>query len=134
MKQPGTDKKFIFNEMIDKAFIFSLYEDDFDYIVEVFGSCLTSIDEDIVFLTQAFESGDASLVKKSVHKLKPVFGFTGLLVHQDAIGNFENACMNVSSIDLLKEEYKQVLMQIQEGRNIIEQETQSLREFTGTTV
>ena len=131
MKQQPADKKFIFDENIDKEFIFSLYEDDYSYITEVFYSCLESVNEGIPVLHDAFESGDVMMVKKAAHKLKPVFGFTGLLNQQDTIGIFENVCVNVSELDVVKNEFEELMKQIVRGRNIMEKESVRLQQFTG---
>ncbi|MEO8582330.1 MAG: hypothetical protein ABI415_00965 [Flavitalea sp.] len=128
--QPG-DKKFIFDENIDKEFIYSLYEDDYTYITEVFYSCLESVNEGIPVLHHAFELGDVLMVKQAAHKLKPVFGFTGLLNQQDTIGIFENVCVNISAIDVVKNEFEELMNQIIRGRNILEKEGKRLQQFTG---
>jgi hypothetical protein len=131
MKHQPSDKKFIFDENIDKEFIFSLYEDDYSYITEVFYNCLESVDEGIPVLHNAFEAGDVTLVKNAAHKLKPVFGFTGLLNHQDTIGIFENVCVNVSTLEVVKNEFEELMDQIVRGRNIMEKEGKRLKQFMG---
>jgi hypothetical protein len=130
MNKTTIRKKFIFNEKIDSAWLFSLYEDDYEYIAEVFNSSLDSFKEDLPAFTGAFETSDITTLKKSAHKIKPVFGFAGLLHHQEMMGRFENACLNASNTSNLTMHYIELLELIQEGKNIIQEEYNRLTAFT----
>src|SRR5687768_7721055 len=89
MTHQSGSRSFVFNDKIDKAFIFSLYENDYAYISEVFNTSLDSFEGDLVIVEDSFRTKNLNELKKAVHKIKPVFGFTGLLDHQEKIQLFE---------------------------------------------
>jgi len=129
MEEQFTHKKFIFNDKIDRAFLNSLYEDDFPYIEEVFHTTLKTFPGDIVEIQSAFNSKDIPALKKAVHKIKPVFGFTGLLQAQELSQEFENACLNAESINQLQPQYELLMSVIHESGTIIESEYKKLKVF-----
>jgi len=129
MREPSVHKKFIFNEKIDSGFLFGLYEDDYDYITEVFGSSLETLNEEFTHFTTAFESSDIPSLKKAAHKIKPILGFTGLTYHEDMVQRFEQLCSNASSASGVTIQYIEVTEVMKEARNIIKDEYNRLTEF-----
>jgi hypothetical protein len=130
MNRTNGHKKFKFNEKIDEAWLYSLYEDDYAYIAEVFNSGIESFREDLPALTSAFESSDIQGLKRSTHKLKPVFGYAGLLFHQEMMARFENACANTSDTSNLTLQYIELLELIRDGKNILMEDYKRLTDFT----
>lgn len=130
MNEQSLSKKFVFNEKIDNEFIFNLYEDDYAYITEVFNTSLETFDEDLDKVKESFEAGDLQSLSKAVHKMKPVFGFTGLLEHQEKIGLFEKACLKASDAPYIANEYKDLIAVLNDGKSIMEQELYRLTAFT----
>jgi hypothetical protein len=130
MSQASVHKKFIFNSKIDGNWLFSLYEDDYAYIIEVFVNSLDTIKEEAASLSTAYEADDISTLRKATHKLKPVFGFSGLLDHQDQVSRFEHACMNKTSVANLTMQYIELTDVIHEGKAIIQEEYNRLKAFT----
>ncbi len=119
MSQTSTHNTFIFNEQIDSEFLFSLYEDDYTYIKEVFNTTLETLDEDILVLVHAFESRDIQAVRKAAHKLKPVFGFTGVTSLQSQICQFEQTCAMVTSAEHLAKDFQYLLDRINDGKKLL---------------
>ena len=130
MNRTNGHKKFKFNEKIDENWLHSLYEDDYAYIDEVFNSGIESFREDLPALTTAFESSDIQALKRSTHKLKPVFGYAGLLFHQEMMARFENACANTSDTSNLTLQYIELLDLIRDGKNILMEDYKRLTDFT----
>jgi HPt (histidine-containing phosphotransfer) domain-containing protein len=130
MNRTNGHKKFKFNEKIDENWLHSLYEDDYAYIAEVFNSGIESFREDLPALTTAFESSDIQALKRSTHKLKPVFGYAGLLFHQEMMARFENACANTSDTSNLTLQYIELLDLIRDGKNILLEDYKRLTDFT----
>ena len=130
MNRTNGHKKFKFNEKIDENWLHSLYEDDYAYIAEVFNSGIESFREDLPALTTAFESSDIQALKRSTHKLKPVFGYAGLLFHQEMMARFENACANTSDTSNLTMQYIELLDLIRDGKNILMEDYKRLTDFT----
>jgi hypothetical protein len=122
-------KKFIFNENIDEDYIISLYEHDYAYIAEVFNSSLESLKEETGHLTTAYETADIKALKSAAHKIKPLFGFTGLLHHQEMIARFEHLCENASSTSNVTMQYMELTEMIKEGRKILKEDCNRLTEF-----
>ena len=130
MNRTNGHNKFKFNEKIDENWLHSLYEDDYAYIAEVFNSGIESFREDLPALTTAFESSDIQALKRSTHKLKPVFGYAGLLFHQEMMARFENACANTSDTSNLTLQYIELLDLIRDGKNILMEDYKRLTDFT----
>jgi len=132
MSQPAANKKFVFNDKIDSGFLFSLYEEDYAYILEVFESTLSELDGATSDLTNAFHAGSPSNMKRAAHKLKPLFGFTGLLFVQEAVGDFETQCSEADWLEVLERPYQRLLGQIDEAKQIILTEHKRLLEFSAS--
>lgn len=122
-------KKFIFNEKIDEDYLFSLYQDDYEYIAEVFNSSLDSLKEETGHLASAFESSDIANLKNVTHKIKPIFGFTGLLHHQEMLTRFEHVCANASGTSNVTMQYLEVNELLKEGRSILKDDFTRLTDF-----
>ncbi len=129
MSHQSISKNFVFNDKIDKAFIFSLYEDDYRYISEIFGTSLESFEDDLGQVEESFHSNNLPNLKKAVHKIKPVFGFTGLLDHQEKIGLFEQQAATAGNIEAVSHEFDELLKVIRDGKRIIEDEYRRLSDF-----
>lgn len=122
-------KKFIFNPNIDAGFLFNLYEDDYTYIREVFRTTLDCFDQDVDQISQSYHSGDIQSLQKAVHKMKPVFGFTGLLSHQGRISEFEKKILMRTGTDGLAADFRALMLVLSEGKAIMEQEQQRLHDL-----
>lgn len=129
MNRTIAPKKFIFNINIDHEWLHSLYEDDYRYIAEVFSSSLEALAEDLPALATAYENADVSAVRKTVHKIKPVFGFAGLLQHQEIMARFEVQCARANSISGVTMQYIEMIQQAQEGKQIVQEEYNRLTAF-----
>ena len=129
MSSPSVHKKFIFNEKIDGDYLFSLYEHDYPYIAEVFGNSLDSLKEESGHFVSAYESANVRELKNAAHKIKPIFGFTGLLAHQEQIARFEHLCENTSTVSNITLQYMELIEMMKEGKNIIKEDYNRLTEF-----
>ena len=127
-------KQFIFNEKLDAEYIFSLYADDFAYIEEVFCTTLTHFDQDFDSIQLAYDNQNISDLRKAVHKIKPTFGFIGLLDTQLLCKDFEDLCSSVSSASGLAGEYKQIRNAVLEAKAVIEKEFIRLKEFNANSI
>lgn len=129
MNQVNVHKKFIFNEKIDEDYIYSLYEYDYTYITEVFNSSLESLKEEIGHFTSAYESSDIPALKNATHKIKPIFGFTGLLDHQEMLSRFEHLCESASNTSNITMQYMELIEVLKEGKIILKEDSNRLTEF-----
>lgn len=121
-------KKFVFNEKIDSSFLFSLYADDYAQINEVFSDSLEELENALMAFAMAYNAGEVGGLKKAAHKIKPLFGFTGLLSVQDAVGNFENLCTDISQVEILSRQYDALLEQVNDSKRVLIREQKRLQE------
>lgn len=129
MNASNFPKKFIFNEKINNEYLYSLYEDDYQYIEEIFGTTLTHFDEDFKAIHTAYENNSLPDLKKAVHKIKPTFGFVGLISVQQICKDFEDICQKAQTADQLKSEYLQIVATLADSKNLIATEYSKLKEF-----
>ena len=129
MNRTSVHNKFIFNEKIDSDYLFSLYENDYAYIAEVFATSLETLKEESRHFTTSYESSDIPALKKATHKIKPLFGFTGLMHHQEMMSRFEHLCESTVNMSNLTMPYMEVTELLKEGKNILKEDYNRLTEF-----
>ena len=129
MSGSNFSKKFIFNEKIDSNYLYSLYEDDYQYIEEIFGTTLTHFDDDLRAIQRAFTAGNISDLKKAIHKMKPTFGFCGLPMVQETCKEFEDFCQKATTSNELTSEYQQIVVTLAASKELIASEYNKLKEF-----
>lgn len=129
MSGPNFSKKFIFNEKIDGDYLYSLYEDDYQYIEEIYSTTLTHYDNDMRAIQQTFEANNLAELKKAVHKMKPTFGFVGLPAVQQLCKEFEDICQKATTTDELEAQYQQIVITLAESKKLIATEYSKLKEF-----
>jgi len=122
-------KQFIFNEKMDKEALYSLYTDDFAYIEEIFATILQHFDADFSTVQLAFENKSMEDLKRAIHKIKPTFGYTGLLEAQSMCKNFEDQCAGAASITDITEAYIHIKNELLEAKDIIQNEYIRLKAF-----
>jgi hypothetical protein len=122
-------KQFIFNEKMDKDTLYGLYTDDFVYIEEIFATTLQHFDADFGAVQLAYESGHVEDLKRSVHKIKPTFGFMGLLETQALCKHLEDECARAASITDITKEYILFKNTVLEAKDIIQSEYLRLKAF-----
>jgi HPt (histidine-containing phosphotransfer) domain-containing protein len=127
-------KQFIFNEKMDKDTLYSLYTDDFPYIEEIFATTLQHFDADFGALQLAYENGNTEDLKKSVHKIKPTFGFMGLLETQALCKKFEDECAAASSTTDITQGYIHLKNTLLEAKDIIQSEYLRLKAFNANPI
>lgn len=126
--------RFIFNEKIDTGYLFSLYTDDYPYMEEVFATTLEHFDQDLESVQLAFSTENINDLKRAIHKIKPTFGFVGLLNLQSYCKAFEQSCESASRTDDIKNEYKEINHKLLEAKQLIESEYQRLKAFNTKSV
>lgn len=129
MSGANFSKKFIFNEKIDADYLYSLYEDDYQYIEEILQTTLAHFNEDYNSIKNAYETNNISDLKKAIHKMKPTFGFVGLPLVQNICRDFEDICQKATSSNDLSSEYQQIVVTLAESRELIASEYIKLKEF-----
>jgi Hpt domain len=114
--------QYIYSGRFDTAFLYELYENDVQSAAEVFESSLKQLSLEISNAEDHFRQGDIESLRKLYHKIKPLFGYVGLLKVQDFVQHFENACHTSSNIEEISGNYNELKIMIGEAVNIIRQE------------
>jgi HPt (histidine-containing phosphotransfer) domain-containing protein len=121
-------KPFIFNERIDREFLYNLYENDYSYMEEIFLTTISQLLADFPTLEITYNSGDIHALEKVVHKIKPSFGFVGMPLLQERCQQFENQC-KASTIEDISKSFAALQETIKASVEIIEQEYERLKSF-----
>jgi HPt (histidine-containing phosphotransfer) domain-containing protein len=93
MNNPLSNTIFTFSPPIDSQYLIDLYAGDYVMIGETFADVLQDYDDFAQQIYSGYEEGDRIALKSAVHKIKPLFGFIGLLSLQAQCQDFENTCL-----------------------------------------
>lgn len=128
MSELTSDKAFLFSEPVDGSYLIELYAGDYVMIEETFSDVLGEYDTLIAKVCEAYQAEDIATLKSTVHKIKPLFGFVGLLSIQSQCLHFEKACEqgNFSAVTADFTPLKNSLLQ---AKSIIEKERDRLQAY-----
>jgi hypothetical protein len=124
---------FQFDCRIDASILYSLYENDYLYIEEIFTTTLQHYDADVEAFETHQQAGSLEGLKRSVHKIKPVFGFVGMSVMQDCCQAFEDKCAAATDLQAIYPDSQKLLHLLKEYKKIIEADLQKLSAYNNTT-
>jgi hypothetical protein len=97
MNNPPADNEFTFSPPIDSKYLIDLYAGDYVMIGETFADVLLVYDDFVEQICSGYERGDLISMKGAVHKIKPLFGFVGLLCLEAQCRAFESTCLGVDA-------------------------------------
>ena len=120
---------FIFNIEIDSAYLQSFDGDEYVYLQEIFATVLNDYGSLADNIEQNYSSGNLTALKAAVHKIKPVFGFVGMLSVQQECQQFENLCGTAGSPEMLTADFEALNDSIFKSRLVIEEELKKLEIF-----
>lgn len=129
MSDSLSGKKFIFDPFFDTGFLFDMYENDYQYVEEIFTTTLAGFGEDLQSIKAAFASQDLVLLKKAVHKMKPAMGFVGLTALQQDCQAFENECGAKQQFEEIINSYKALIDKLVQAGDKIKLESDRLKVF-----
>ena len=98
MHVDDTDFGFEFSEAFDRQFLADLYGTDMHAAEEIFQSSLAQIRHEMAALDALVDRGDVDGIRRMFHKIKPLFGYMGLLSVQDYVQAFELRCHPPASL------------------------------------
>src|SRR6478672_6266929 len=122
---------FTFSDKIDADYIYSMYENDYPYIESMFKVVLDHFDEDLAAIHNNYGQKNVELLRKSVHKIRPSFGFAGLPVVQEKCREFENKCQAAKSMNELEIDFPEFVKCLEEAGTVIIEEYKKLKSFNG---
>jgi HPt (histidine-containing phosphotransfer) domain-containing protein len=76
-----------------------------------------------------YDSHNIPALKAAVHKIKPIFGFVGLISMQHQCQQFEDNCQPSSPFDMLVNNYNALKNNLISSKSIIEEEKRKLELF-----
>lgn len=97
-------------------------------IGETFADVLMEYDDFVEHITTGYEQGDRAALKSAVHKIKPLFGFVGLLTLQAECQDFENSCLEAGP-GALAASFAVLKAKLLNIRTVIETEKVRLQQF-----
>ena len=134
MENKKNSEPFEFDKAIDPESIASLYDNDYNWIEEVFSSVLAEYSSGFAKIEQTLAEKDLEGLRKAVHKMKPAFGFVGMLQMQEMCKNLEEKCQGATSIAVLENETSILLNNLTTCRDILEKEYERLKIFNQNQV
>jgi hypothetical protein len=123
-----SDKTFVFSHPIDNQYILELYAGDYVMIGETFTDVLQDYDGFVQKICSSYEQEDIPALKSAVHKIKPLFGFVGLVSIESQCLQFENACQS-SPFPGLAADFAGLKDSLIQAKKIIETENERLLRF-----
>jgi Hpt domain len=121
MNNSLSDTTFSFSPPIDGNYLFDLYAGDYIMIEETFADVLKDYDEFVQAIFSSYQVKNIPALKSAIHKIKPLFGFVGLLSIQAQCQDFETACQR-AGIPELADSFNSLKISILEARSIVEKE------------
>jgi hypothetical protein len=82
-------------------------------------------------ISDCYEQGDRVALKSAVHKIKPLFGFVGLLTLQADCQDFENRCLR-DGADVLTAGFTALKDKLLNIRTLIKTEKERLQQFNNS--
>ncbi len=114
--------QYIYSGRFDAAFLDEMYAGDIQTAAEIFESSLNHLVPVVDETNDLFQKGDVEALRKLFHKIKPLYGYVGLLKVQGMVQLFEDACGAAASAEELKNQYEELTILMAESINIIRQE------------
>ena len=128
MNNPPADNTFTFSPPIDSKYLIELYAGDYVMIGETFADVLLVYDDFVEQICSGYERRDLLSLKGAVHKIKPLFGFVGLLCLEAQCRTFESTCLRIDAAALTVE-FNDLKDKILNIRSFIETEKTRLEAF-----
>jgi hypothetical protein len=123
-----SDNAFTFSPPFDSQYLIELYAGDYVMIGETFTDVLQGYDDFVQQIFSDYEHDDRAALKSAVHKIKPLFGFVGLLSLQAQCQEFENSCLRADP-GALAESFNLLKINFLNTRSLIVAEKARLERF-----
>lgn len=122
-------KTYQFSSHFDHQFLNELYGDDMRSAEEVFHSALIQIDQEVAEAEKLFKVKNFTEVRKIFHRIKPLFGYVGLMEVQDNIQQFEDNCIHFRDFGSLELAFENVKTIVWEAAVKISEEKGKLSDY-----
>lgn len=123
------ENNYNFSDHFDHQFLDDLYAGDTKSAEEVFQSSLIQIEQELEEADALYAKGDLTGVRKLFHRIKPLFGYVGLLSVQDYVQQFENSCLVIREQEALLTAFNNIKEIIRDASGLIREEKLKLSEY-----
>jgi chemotaxis protein histidine kinase CheA len=125
----ATQTAYIFSDHFNQAYLDDLYDGDLRAAEEVFASSIREISSEMALAAVLFDQGNVEEVRRIYHKIKPLFGYVGLLPVQEFVQQFENNCLRHAVTGDLLFTFNQVNEIILDALHLIREEQIKIRTY-----
>lgn len=132
-KNFGSPPAFQFTSVFDSEYIAGLYDADYVWIEEIFGTVLNTYNDDVSAIQQHLSENNLENLRKAVHKIKPAFGFIGMMQMQQKCQLLEDHCKSAASVSEVHNEAVSVLNECRQSQQVIQTEYERLKQFNSST-
>ena len=129
MKKGYHHDTFSFSTHFDRQFLDALYEGDLQSAEEVFHSAVVQIAQELDDAEVLFSNNDITGVRKIFHRIKPLFGYVGLLHIQEQVNAFEEQCIQAPDAELLLDAFKNIKTVVRDASSKIAAEKNRLSDY-----
>lgn len=121
--------QFSFSPHLDIEFLNGLYDADFEQAEMVFDTSANQIRLEMQIAREQFAQGDVLGLKKTVHKMKPLFGYVGLSKIICDFAAFEEVCAGAENIAQTENDFNHIVTITEEALQTIDSEAKRLKQF-----
>jgi hypothetical protein len=129
MYEEEKDNQYVFSEHFDRQFLEELYAGDTESAAEVFQASLVQIVDEMKLADEKAAAGDIEGLRKIYHKIKPLFGYMGLLSVQDFVQHFEDQCRDSVLMTDIQVSYENIKEIIRGSLSLAREEQHKLNEY-----
>lgn len=120
---------FVFDARLDSKHLYSLYGNDYTWVLEIFRIAHTHFPADRQAIEDAWNKKDMDALKRSIHKIKPTFGFVGMPALQQLCKQVETLLAQTVDLSERHDEVTGLLTQCRECGEVLQQELTRLMEY-----
>ena len=118
---------FAFDSKLDKAFLESLYGDDFEYAQTVFEGFLADTKNEFEGIKNDYRLNALKNMRQKLHKIKPTFSFVGLPALTEKTETVIVACDASSDTREIEGDCSALFKEIEDSFVLIENELMRMR-------
>lgn len=124
------DESFVFNDQLDGPFLNSIYEGDNEHAEMVFDKFVSCVNAYLVEIENGYNSGNAEIFRKAIHKFKPVLSFVGLTKLTGSAELIEKKCNEITDVNTLSGLYIPFKTELKEMILVVENDLMKLKALT----
>jgi HPt (histidine-containing phosphotransfer) domain-containing protein len=129
VKTKSLQQPFVFRGPFDTDLLHDLYEDDFNYMEDVFLLTLFEFKSDLSDLRELQFNKDLQACRKQLHKMKPSLGYVGLKRSEEHCGDVEEKLKHAKSWNEINEELGWLIIEMQECCVLMEATAKALNSY-----